>query len=184
MIFWTPAEIKEQLGLAPELLRDRRRNGLLDGIGALRLPGGRKLTSDPQHPDLNGGEKWVYRPGDVLILALAQMLMGLGLTVEAAIGAAKDFVPMADAWLGDSRGDVLGLRSHRYVALWEGHRTIFSPETAGWPLNGWKTLRLADLNRLSAFTTGPALVVDMSHLGEILPAAFVAAYRARQATGA
>jgi len=153
----SPAEVQAMIGLPPDRLRDWRRRGFLDGIGVQEgAPGATKVN-------------WVYRSGDVLHLAVASEITKLGLGIEVGLRLANISMLHVIAWLGAPSS--AHLKDPRYIVAWPSEE---GENLMGSPVGSLTAVRLGDLNRISLYTAGKAIILDAQALAANLPPALVA----------
>jgi len=118
---YLPQEIMEYAGVAPDMLRDWRRRGLIDGFGMILLPDG-STTSNLEHPALLEvlRPQWVYTISDLTALAIARHLNAeLRLDLKDALQLATSMNAKVLAWLPGHYGNLTrDYREPRFVLAW------------------------------------------------------------------
>lgn len=156
--FFQPSAIEALTGVSPTKLRDWRRRGLIDDLGVYALPGG-SWTTDAKHPDIGDRPTWAYRQGDVLCLAVAVVLTGLGLELTTALDIARDVrTPLRQRIEGKAA------RYRFMIAYPSAMGAVVQHED-----KPTQAALLSDLNSLSKYGTPGAIVVDLEHMAASLP---------------
>ena len=169
----TPDRLAELTGVRPVTLRDRRRQGLLQGVGMLALPNG-GWTSDPEDARLDrkssrAGDRWHYRPGDALCLAIASQLTDLGLDLAAAMQIAGKINVAVLGWLvGTPKWEAE--RGGRFLFAWPVTDTEEFRAGRIHPAAGeMEIARTGDLSIASEFVGPKAVFVDLRKMAEAIP---------------
>ncbi|WP_293795053.1 hypothetical protein [uncultured Bosea sp.] len=160
---FTPSEVQELGAPAPDNLRDQRRRGLLEGVGHILLPSGKK-TSRIEDALLAGVARpaWLYSLGDVVILAIAKSLGTVTSDLFAQIHLAKQIAPHVVEFA--NKGTPLpSLVDNRFAVAWREDEDDLS----------FKCIRTNNLNDIPNFGVARAIVVDMKREAELLPAKLI-----------
>ena len=170
-MFLTPSDIEELTGLSPDILRDWRRRGFLDGAGSIVLPDG-SSTTEIAAAKLAGISRpaWLYSLGDAVRLAVARSVGGLVHDIRTQLALAELAGPHV-ASFACPHGSESALTECRYLAAWR--------QDDG-SLSGF---RCNDLN-LVASTVAPAahaIIVDMQREADRLPGSLKLMLRSRLA---
>jgi hypothetical protein len=179
----SPERVHELIGLQPVTLRDRRRRHLLPGVGVLALPGG-GWTKNPDEPrverkgDKRSGDRWLYTVGDVLVLAIAGDLAGMGVDLKSAIWIASHISSHVLAWAVGTEC-FANEREPRYAIAWPTSEG--SPMPAGYPLGELQFVRLSELSRIPEYAGPKAIFIDFEKMASALPAPLKAYLRERYA---
>ena len=142
---YTPSDI-EALGvpLSPDNLRDWRRRGMLDNFGRVDAVG-----------------RWTYRKGDVVALAAAKLIEGLGVDLSRAIEIAdKTRVLIVDGLRGKEP-------EYRFIAAWPVETG--QANMSGIPAGRLESIQLNDLNRISEYVGIGASVIDIEKIVQAMP---------------
>lgn len=162
--FFQPNEVKAKSGVDPDVLRDRRRRGLLEGIGVIQLPNG-GWTKDPEEARKLGIERvsWVYTVGDLLALVVAERLTaGLGIDLVKALDLATQINTVVYDWAIQAAG----ADKHRYVLAWPSTE---GENPSGVTVDRLSVIRLNDLNRSENYMAEKAILLDLKRLADRLP---------------
>ncbi|RTL84618.1 MAG: hypothetical protein EKK29_13270 [Hyphomicrobiales bacterium] len=164
---FTPKEVEEFTGTAPETLRDWRRRKIFLG-GVIPLPGG-GWTGNPEDPALGviARQTWAYREGDLIAIAVAKQLAATGVDLASALKIGGAIVINIKAW---ASGDPFysQYRNPRFLIAWPATEGVIIQPV---PIGELQFIRLEDLNRIPEFMGANALLVDLKKTSEKLPAA-------------
>jgi hypothetical protein len=172
--YFTPAEVSDLIGVSPENLRDWRRRGLIDSLGALATPTG--WTTDPDDPALAGSRRatWGYRLGDVTALATARQLQDMGLDLSSSLQVAEQLtnimlVRAFPGWAAEhAMPSWVSAAKTDFVAALQGRDTDGIGDMA-LPVDRYTVLQITDLAMLPQWIGTKALVLNVKRLAEQWP---------------
>lgn len=149
---YAPADIERLKVSTSDVLRDRRRRGLLDGWGE------------------QAGNRWLYSGHEVVALAVADLVSRTGVDLAYALWIGWETASRAVGRLIDDKE----LYSKRFGIFWTTNAGKPWVRTDGFELQWWWTNDLAELTKSKATA---ATVIDVEHIARHLPAELVAEIR-------
>lgn len=167
-MLYTPQEIHGFGIVTPEVLRDRRRRGLIDGIGEILLPDG-STSSNPEHPAARGIDRltWLYPLGDVTALAIAEIIIkGMKLDLGHALAIAHKINAKVLAWVPGAIEEPERWREPRFAIAWP------VDETGGFGSHNdsLEVVAVSDLNAFTRYAGAQGVVIDCKEMASRLPA--------------